>query len=320
MSKLDRSKDEIIKYIIEYNNTNNKNLKQRDALKIFKRSTIETHFGTWTNALIEANVKTDRTTKLVNCKTCNIEFKKAQNEIEKSNNNFCSRSCSVTYNNKNRVITDDHKQNISNGLKRYAELSETIPRHIAGTHFVYNEIEYYSPGIQYPPLRVKIKTCVACNNEFKSSNRKTCSKECLKICEVKAGLASQASQQKRSKNEILFYELCVAYFKDTEVLSNPLMFEDKNGNFWDADVVIPKYNISIAWNGIWHYEQLNNFNHKLQQVQSRDKIKKKIVTTNGYAFYEIKDMGKYNKNFVYQKFHEFIFSYFIHFEMKMMNG
>jgi hypothetical protein len=41
------------------------------------------------------------------------------------------------------------------------------------------------------------------------------------------------------------------------------------------------------------------------------------MINNGYLFYEIKDMGKFSKNFVYRKFHEFIFSYFIHFEMKM---
>ena len=247
MSNLDRSKDEIIKYIIEYSNTNNKNLKQRDALKIFKRSTIETHFGTWTNALIEANVKTDRTAKLVNCKTCLIEFKKEQSSIDRSRNNFCSRSCSNIYTNQNRVITDEHKQNISNGIKRYVQLSGTgiISNNSdtkKGDILTRENKEYYYDGKR--SRLIKFKTCVICNNEFKSSNRKTCSKECLKICEVKAGLASQASQQKRSKNEILFYELCVAYFKDTEVLSNPLMFEDKNGNFWDADVVIPKYNIS----------------------------------------------------------------------------
>jgi hypothetical protein len=230
MSKLDRSKDEIIKYIIEYSNTNNKNLKQRDAIKIFKVANIESHFGTWTNALIEANVKTDRTAKLVKCKTCLIEFKKAQKEIDQSANNFCTKSCAASYNNKNRVLTDEHKQNISNGVKRYVQLS--------GTGIIKNKCNQ--------SRLIKIRNCKICNNEIKHSKNKTCSKECLKISQVKAGLASQASQQKRSKNEILFYELCVKYFKDTEVLSNPLMFEDKNGNFWDADVVIPKYNIAIG--------------------------------------------------------------------------
>ncbi len=34
------------------------------------------------------------------CKTCEKEFDKPQNQINKTINNFCSRSCAATYNNK----------------------------------------------------------------------------------------------------------------------------------------------------------------------------------------------------------------------------
>jgi predicted HNH restriction endonuclease len=36
----------------------------------------------------------------VNCKNCGKKFEKKHSEIKKTNNNFCSRSCSATYNNK----------------------------------------------------------------------------------------------------------------------------------------------------------------------------------------------------------------------------
>jgi len=36
------------------------------------------------------------------CKNCNIEFKKRNFEIKKSNNHFCSKSCAAKYNNKNK--------------------------------------------------------------------------------------------------------------------------------------------------------------------------------------------------------------------------
>jgi hypothetical protein len=39
----------------------------------------------------------------VNCSNCDIEFKKLPNQIKKSNNNFCSKSCAATYNNKNKT-------------------------------------------------------------------------------------------------------------------------------------------------------------------------------------------------------------------------
>lgn len=40
--------------------------------------------------------------QLVKCKQCNKEFEKAFNQIKKSFNHFCSRSCAAIYNNNNR--------------------------------------------------------------------------------------------------------------------------------------------------------------------------------------------------------------------------
>jgi|AMWB02.1.fsa_nt_gi hypothetical protein len=37
---------------------------------------------------------------LVTCLECNIEFEKQNSEVKRSINHFCSRSCSITYNNK----------------------------------------------------------------------------------------------------------------------------------------------------------------------------------------------------------------------------
>jgi very-short-patch-repair endonuclease len=39
----------------------------------------------------------------VNCLNCNKEFKKLAKELKKHPNSFCSRSCSATYNNKNKT-------------------------------------------------------------------------------------------------------------------------------------------------------------------------------------------------------------------------
>lgn len=39
----------------------------------------------------------------VNCKNCNVEFEKLPNEIKKTKNNFCSRSCAASYNNKHKT-------------------------------------------------------------------------------------------------------------------------------------------------------------------------------------------------------------------------
>lgn len=76
---------------------------------------------------------------------------------------------------------------------------------------------------------------------------------------------------------------------------------------WDADVILPDSKIAVLWNGIWHYEQIHS-KHSLAQVQSRDKIKLKIIEKYGYQAYIIKDMGRYNKNFVETQFDMFILS------------
>jgi len=47
--------------------------------------------------------KTHNKQKLVTCENCDKEFSKTRSQIKKSNNNFCSRSCSATHNNKNKT-------------------------------------------------------------------------------------------------------------------------------------------------------------------------------------------------------------------------
>lgn len=111
---------------------------------------------------------------------------------------------------------------------------------------------------------------------------------------------------KRSKGEILFYKLCCQYFGSENTKSNACIFKDKNNNYWDADIIIKKYKFAICYNGPWHYIKLTE-KHKLKQVQQRDKLKEKIIFDNNYIQYIIKDMGKFNKMFVYKEFHIFIF-------------
>ena len=112
------------------------------------------------------------------------------------------------------------------------------------------------------------------------------------------GLISADSQNKRSKNEKLFCEMCEFYFKN--VKHNERIF-----NGWDADIIIEDFKIVVLWNGIWHYKQISK-KQSLEQVQSRDKIKLKEIETCGYKAYIIKDMGKYNPIFVKDEFDKFL--------------
>ena len=110
--------------------------------------------------------------------------------------------------------------------------------------------------------------------------------------------ARKQAEIRRSKNEIEFCELCKNYFDNVE--HNKPMF-----NGWDADVILPDIKFAILWNGKVHYEPIfgqANFN----RVINRDKIKLKDIQNAGYIPYIIKDVGKYNDNFVQEKFDEFI--------------
>lgn len=103
---------------------------------------------------------------------------------------------------------------------------------------------------------------------------------------------------RRSKNEIEFCKLCEEYFDN--VKHNESIF-----NGWDADVIIEDIKFAVLWNGPWHYKQITK-SHSVKQTQNRDKIKVKEIEECGWTPYIIKDMGKANKDFVKEKFNEFL--------------
>ena len=73
----------------------------------------------------------------------------------------------------------------------------------------------------------------------------------------------------------------------------------------DADIIIHDIKYAVLWNGAWHYKKITQ-KHSVAQVQNRDKIKISEIIKFGYTPYTIKDMGKYNTEFVEEQFKEFI--------------
>jgi predicted nucleic acid-binding Zn ribbon protein len=124
----------------------------------------------------------------------------------------------------------------------------------------------------------KISQCSICNKSFEGS-RKTCSQECLKIAlnrgASKGGKKSASKQIRRSKDEIILYDLCASHYSN--VTHNDPIF-----NGWDADIIIHDIKTAILWNGPWHYKEMGIRNHSLSQVQNRDKIKIKEILSLGW--------------------------------------
>lgn len=160
-------------------------------------------------------------------------------------------------------------------------------------------------------IQKKPRICALCKNEFipKKSKSKLCSLVCAHnlartdeyikgsvINGQKGGKKGASHQNKRSKNEIYFSELCA---KEFEITTNEPYFDG-----WDADVIIHSEKTAIMWNGIWHYKQISK-TQSLNQVQARDRIKTAIIYKYGYIPYVIKDMGKYNRAFVEQEYEIF---------------
>jgi hypothetical protein len=218
--------------------------------------------------MIEKSLKTKnqiKNEKILNCLKCGKEYKIYVTEHIYSIGDYtkhCSYKCSNS-----REWNDEQKENISKKLKEYNVLN---PREL---------------------IREE-RECLNCNKPFKcepSSPQKYCSLSCT------GSIGGRNSKQgKRSKNEILFFELCENEFKN--VISNENIF-----NGWDADIILNDLKIAVLWNGKWHYEQIGK-NHSLKQVQNRDKIKLNEITKMGFEPYIIKDMGKYNPEFVKNEF------------------
>lgn len=195
------------------------------------------------------------------CEKCGKELPKDLKDVFGSGK-FCSRQCANS-----RVQTEEMNKSRSDKLKK--------PK--------------------------KIIFCKDCGVEIDTGNYCiSCRDKRYHARNVNAGRASAKVQNenRRSKNEIYFCELCENYFDN--VKHNEPVF-----NGWDADVIITDYKLAILWNGKWHYEKVTK-NHSVLQVQNRDKIKIDEIYKCGYTPYVIKDMGKYNKDKVEYEFNNLI--------------
>lgn len=90
------------------------------------------------------------------------------------------------------------------------------------------------------------------------------------------GKKSASVRHTRSKDEIKLYELLRV--THPAILANHIIADG-----WDADIVLPDQMVAIMWNGPWHYRQMPQKNHSLEQVQNRDKIKRELFESLGWT-------------------------------------
>ena len=86
--------------------------------------------------------------QVVECKNCNSKFEKQLNEIKRSKNNFCSRSCAATYNNKNKT-KGTRRSKLEIWLEE--QLTQIFPKleiHYNRKDAINSELDLYIPSLK----------------------------------------------------------------------------------------------------------------------------------------------------------------------------
>lgn len=110
------------------------------------------------------------------CTNCNTIIYKNQSEFKKSENHFCTNSCSTSFNNQKRTV----ESNITRGNNIHKSLTKKYKRVYVDFKYIFNiEIikkEYISKNKSYNLV------CQICNKVFNTQNKNKnfCSKDCLK--------------------------------------------------------------------------------------------------------------------------------------------
>lgn len=270
------------------------------------------------------------TVPTVECDTCKKPFQRYVHQIK--DKNYCSHEC-FEGSRKDNMLTVPCDYCFA-PLERYPSLIHET--NFCG----YDCMGNYKSGKPAPRTgTTKISTCIDCNkriavsyysayqgrcDECKDTHltemRKTISdcqicgaetiggwyekRQYCDICYAKVAVKAMSdalhANGPRSKNEIMFAELCIEQFNSVE--TNVRIFEDdKHDRIWDADVIIHDLKVAVSWNGVFHYKQIFKDN-SLQNVQRRDRWKTAAIKANGYKHYVIKDMGVANPKFVHEQF------------------
>lgn len=260
---------------------------------------------------VECSDLSHRKSHQLHCEECGKEIKVVDSVYKQSKTKrfFCSQSCAAKYNNRLREKpSDETKRKTSESLiKYYSKFKKSKNEEIkvrrkydTSSRFVKHVCSICGKIYTLQDDGSTRKFCSKeCSNEYKRNTKRYLSEETIaKLSAAGKHSAEIQGENRRSKNEKYFCELCEKHFKN--VKHNEPIF-----NGWDADVIIEDIKVAVLWNGKWHYQKIKE-DHSVEQVQNRDKIKIKEIKNCGYIPYVIKDMGKYKPQFVEDEFNKFI--------------
>lgn len=144
---------------------------------------------------------------LVNCKECNIEFKKIRNQIIVSPNHFCSKSCAARYNNK-------HKTHGTRRSKLEAYIEQKLTEFYPNLEILYSnktiiesELDIYIPSLKlafelngifhYEPIFGDNKLNQIQNND--SNKFQKCQEKGISLCIIDSSSQKRFTEQSSQK-------------------------------------------------------------------------------------------------------------------------
>ena len=218
------------------------------------------------------------------CINCNKSI-----PYEKKHNIYCSKNCSASYNNKKRgpyeyKLTDKGRKSLQLGCQkmRLNELKKDILNPDRVTVRKLNIIEKLKK--ERVPFNCPVcgKILMITLKSFKE--KKYCSGTCRNKINNKIirGVRSKAEKYLENQLSNIFPDLKIKY-NDRTLLDGK-----------ELDVYIPKINLAVEWNGIFHFKKMRD-NHSLSKIKQNDLIKLNECKKLQIDLYVVKDLTSNNR-------------------------
>ena len=253
----DKNKEEILKKLI----SDGKTYKEISEI-------MDTTFRSITNKCLRLGIKSKKveSNEIVNCHNCGKSFI----SYKKDNRKFCNYSCSAQFNNTGRVLSNETKNKITDGVKKYNKE---------------NNIEKERPN------------CLTCGKKVNKPHNIYCSRECKDKCPIYKEKLSKNMKDKFKLNPELHPNRLCAGIKESYPEQFFREFLEKNGlvrnldfiqqykiSLYYVDFFFPKLNLCIEIDGERFHDEKNTKEilrennikekHKLKRYKVKNLLKK----------------------------------------------
>lgn len=199
----------------------------------------------------------------------------------KNGKKFCNNSCSASFNNKRRIVSDTQKNKAKIAIEKYNDKKRSLEG--------IDEIKIVKCNNKTYKIRLYKKTCEHCGNEFYGKKyQKFCSSKCSNNSEIKIEKIKKSIRRNiengtfvgwkvRGKNMQSFPE---KYWENV-LIKNNIEFKNevKVGKYF-LDFLIEKNDIKIDL-------EIDGKQHKQIEISEKDLKRDLFLKENGYVVYRV---------------------------------